>query len=225
MARDAGATSVMVTPSLEAVPSPPARIAQYFARIAERTPGLPIVLQDHPGSTGVHMAPELVASITAAVPEVQCIKLESLPTAGRVAELRGLFAAGLPGDRPPPTILTGLGALYGIFELEAGADGFMTGFAIPEVLMAMVQAVEAGRMDVAQAVYRKYLPLIVFEQQPGVAVRKELYRMRGLFDAGTVRHPGGELNIHIRDVLHRLVAEYFPEGVRAPVHAEVSSIS
>lgn len=40
-------------------------------------------------------------------------------------------ASAMP-DRP--TILTGLGALYGGYELAAGADGFMTGFAFPEVL-------------------------------------------------------------------------------------------
>jgi hypothetical protein len=33
-------------------------------------------------------------------------------------------------------------------------------------------------MERAHAIYAKYLPLMVFEQQPGVAVRKELYVMR-----------------------------------------------
>ena len=30
---------------------------------------------------------------------------------------------------------------------------------------------------------------MVFEQQPGVAVRKEIYRLRGLISCGLVRHP------------------------------------
>ncbi len=37
-------------------------------------------------------------------------------------------------------ILTGLGALYALFDLEAGSDGFRTGFAFPEVLLALVAA-------------------------------------------------------------------------------------
>jgi hypothetical protein len=42
---------------------------------------------------------------------------------------------------------------------------------------------------VCACVVCSFLPLIVFEQQPGVAVRKELYRQRGLISAGHVRHP------------------------------------
>ena len=41
----------------------------------------------------------------------------------------------------------------------------------------------------AHALYQRFLPLIVFEQQPGVAVRKELYRLRGLIGSAHVRHP------------------------------------
>ena len=34
---------------------------------------------------------------------------------------------------------------------------------------------------------------MVFEQQPGTAVRKELYKLRGLIDSGHVRHPGASI--------------------------------
>ena len=53
------------------------------------------------------------------------------------------------------TILVGLGALYGGFDLEAGADGFMTGFAFPEVLKAMVDANNAGNAELRDAIYHK----------------------------------------------------------------------
>ncbi len=52
--------------------------------------------------------------------------------------------------------MTGLGALYGMFELEAGGDGFMTGFAFPEVLKAIVTAYHAGQKDTAWAIYQRY---------------------------------------------------------------------
>ncbi len=73
--------------------------------------------------------------------------------------------------------------------MEQGTEGFMTGFAFPEILKAMNAAAQAGDFEKAHAIYHKYLPLIVFEQQPGVAVRKELYRLRGLISSGHVRHP------------------------------------
>ena len=77
--------------------------------------------------------------------------------------------------------------------MEQGTDGFMTGFAFPEILQAMNAAAQRKEWERAHALYQRYLPLLVFEQQPGVAVRKELYRLRGLIDCGHVRHPGAQI--------------------------------
>ena len=59
---------------------------------------------------------------------------------------------------------------YGAFDLEQGTDGFMTGFAFPEILLEMHSVAQRGETELVHAVYAKYLPLMVFEQQPGVAV-------------------------------------------------------
>jgi 4-hydroxy-tetrahydrodipicolinate synthase len=56
-----------------------------------------------------------------------------------------------------------------------------------------VAAWQRGDKALARRIWTHFLPLIVFEQQPGVAVRKELLRRRGLLATGTVRHPGGAL--------------------------------
>ena len=183
LAKDAvarGAAAVMITPHAEAVPSD-AEVRHHIRAVAEATDAA-VVLQDHPGSTGVHMPLDLVLSMAADIPNVACIKQEALPSPPRVAALK----SGLV--RPVP-VLTGLGALYGAFELAAGADGFMTGFAFPELLAAMVEA------DTEQAfeIHHRYLSLIVFENQPGVAIRKEIFRRRKLISHNTVRTPGGSL--------------------------------
>ena len=100
-------------------------------------------------------------------------------------------------------ILTGLGALYGGFELAAGADGFMTGFAFPEILKAMVTA----SADDAWRIYAEYLPLVVFENQPGVAIRKEIFRRRGLIAHSVVRAPGASISpaaaLQLEELLER----------------------
>ena len=180
-AKDQGADAVMVTPHKEPVPSEP-RIFDHFRAVAAAT-DLPIVLQDHPGSTDVHMSLELILDIASEIPTIACIKQEAVPSPPRIGALK----AGLERDVP---ILTGLGALYGGFELQAGADGFMTGFAFPEILKAMV----AASVDDAWRIYAKYLPLIVFENQPGVAIRKEIFRRRGLIAHGVVRAPGAGIS-------------------------------
>ena len=187
MAEELGADAVMVTPTKEAAPTPDDALVAMYARVAEVCPTLPIVLQDHPASTQVHMSVPLLARIVREVPTVACIKLESLPTPVKIATLRKIWA-----DSPPAqecTILTGLGALYAGFDLEQGTEGFMTGFAFPEILIAMNTASQAGDFEHVHELYARFLPLLVFEQQPGVAVRKELYRLRRLIKCGHVRHP------------------------------------
>jgi len=192
MAQDLGAAAVMLTPTKEAAPATDATLRDYFTRVAEGCPGLPIVLQDHPASTQVFMSADLLVDICAALPSIACIKLEAVPTPAKIAAIRKAWG----GDKPPAgdcTILTGLGALYGGFDMEQGTEGFMTGFAFPEILIAMNNAAQAGDMAKAHALYQKFLPLLVFEQHPGVAVRKELYRLRGLIECGHVRHPAPPL--------------------------------
>lgn len=184
MAAGLGADALMVAPSAEPVPND-ARVAEYFGRVCAGT-SLPVVLQDHPASTGVHMSVALIARIVADNPAIACVKAEAVPSAPKIEAL----SAALP--RPVP-MLTGLGALYGQFDLEKGSSGYNTGFAFPEVLRAHLAAWRSGDRALAFRIWRHFLPLIVFEQQPGVAVRKEILRLRGLLRSGTVRHPGASL--------------------------------
>jgi len=115
-------------------------------------------------------------------------------------------------------VLTGLGALYGVFELEAGGNGFMTGFAFPEVLKAIVNAHESGDKELAMSIYQRFLPLMVFEQQPGVAVRKELYKLRGLVNSGHVRHPAAQVSPWAASMLAKTIAGTMPHvDIAAPL--------
>jgi 4-hydroxy-tetrahydrodipicolinate synthase len=201
MAQALGAAAVMVTPSKEPVPNEE-RIFDYFRKVAEGIT-IPIVLQDHPGSTEVHMSLPLILRIVNEIPAIGCIKQEAPPTPTKIASL----LAGMKDRRVP--ILTGLGALYGLFDLQCGSSGFMTGFAFPEVLIAMAKAARGGRMHEAWGIYERFLPLIVFEQQPGIAIRKEIYRLRGLIRSHRVRHPGAQLvasaGEQLRAVMDRLL--------------------
>ena len=201
MAQDLGAAAVMIAPSYEPIPSDE-RVIDYFTKVAQAT-SIPIVAQDHPASTQVHMAVPMLLRLLNSVPQIACIKEEGVPTPQRVTALR----RGL--ERPLP-ILTGLGALYGLFDLEQGSVGFNTGFAFPEVLQAMVRGAERGDWAAVREVYARFLPLLVFEQQPGTAIRKEILRRRGLIDTARVRHPGAGLAPEIGEQLTRLLDWLLP---------------
>ena len=114
MAQDLGAHSIMATPTKEAFPQSDGQLFDYFAAVQDGCT-LPIVLQDHPASTGVFMGAELLVQICAHLASVQCIKLEAVPTPPKIAALRKAWAAQPPAY-PECSILTGLGALYGGFD-------------------------------------------------------------------------------------------------------------
>ncbi len=201
-ALDLGATALMITASAQPTPSDKA-VFDYFTRIAAQITA-PIVLQDHPAITGVHMPGELILRLVREIPTIVSIKAESLPSPQKIGALK----AGMAGGRTA-TILTGLGGLYGYFDLERGSDGFNTGFAFPEVLLAIVREFRAGNRAAALRLYTKYLPLLVFEQQPGVAIRKEILRRRGLVTSNRVRHPGATIDPATTEQLARLLADTF----------------
>ena len=209
MAAELGAHAVMVTPTAEPVPSDP-RVAEYFAQVCQGS-SLPVVLQDHPASTGVHMPVPLIAKIVADNANIACVKAEAVPSPVKIEALAAAMT------RPVP-MLTGLGGLYGQLDLEKGSRGYNTGFAFPEVLQAHVAAWRSGNVALARRIYRHFLPLVVFEQQPGVAVRKEILRRRGLIANASVRHPGGGLTAGAAAQLSEVIEWVMPGvDIRQPL--------
>jgi 4-hydroxy-tetrahydrodipicolinate synthase len=194
----------MISPARQPVPSD-ATVFEYFKRIGEAT-DIPIILQDHPASSDTHISADLMLRIVREVPGIAGMKAEAPPTPPTVrALLDGMTRQG----RTVP-VMTGLGALYALFDLEAGSAGFHTGFAFPEILQAMMARHRAGDIEGLQRLYDTYLPLIVYEQQPGMALRKEILRRRGLIAGGRVRHPGGGLNAFMAEQMTRLRDRLFP---------------
>ena len=202
MAEDLGADAVMVAPAKEPVANDE-RIVETYRRVANATK-LPIVLQDHPASTEVQMSVPLILRIVKEVASVVCIKAEAVPTPPKIRALR-------EGLSRPVAILSGLGALYAPFDLEAGSDGFNTGFAFPEVLIALVSAARAQDFDRVHTLFARFAALIVFEQQPGLAVRKEILRLRGLINCNRVRHPGATIAPAIAADVAALIARTLPK--------------
>ena len=76
--------------------------------------------------------------------------------------------------------------------------------------MAMVNAVKANDFDQIYALYSRFASLIVFEQQPGLAVRKEVLRLRGLIACNRVRHPGATIAPGVAASLAALIERTLP---------------
>jgi 4-hydroxy-tetrahydrodipicolinate synthase len=186
-AADLGAAGVMIAPPRLARPDQDVT-ARYFDEAVEGL-AVDVVLQDHPVSSGVVLASDEIADLIRRVPAIQHVKLEDSPSPRKVSELRRVL-----GD--PVKIYGGLGGVFLLEELRAGADGTMTGFAFPEILVEVVRAHQAGDTRKAAEVFYRYLPLIRFEFQDeiGLAVRKRIYRLRGVIGHDAIRPPGVELD-------------------------------
>lgn len=182
----AGAAGLMIAPPTFLQPG--AALTRHFREISEAV-NLPIVLQDFPPVNGVTMPPAAMADLANTIPTITTIKLEDTPTPQRVAQTVALLERDT-------TIVGGIGGVYLLDELRRGGSGTMTGFAFPEILVAIWRAWASGDRARAAAVFYRYLPILVFEGQPkiGVAIRKEILRRRGLIASATVRQPGPALD-------------------------------
>jgi 4-hydroxy-tetrahydrodipicolinate synthase len=173
----------------------------HYKALAEAV-DLPIVVQDYPPVTGFAMDAGLLARIAREVPAARAIKLEDPPTPFKTARI--LAAAG----ETKVAILGGLGGVFLLEELLAGAAGVMTGFAYPEVLVKVVSLYRAGQVDEAADVFYRFVPLMRFEFQEGIgmAIRKEIYRRRGVMADASTRSPGAVLDETTRIQLDRVLA-------------------
>lgn len=188
-----GAAGVMVAP-------PPSvrtddQIAAYFEMVQETVGSeVPWVLQDHPVATGVQMSTGVILRILKNAKSCVMLKHEDCPGLGKLSTLR---AASTRGEIERVSILSGNGG--GLFlpeELSRGADGAMTGFAYPEMMVDVCRAHAAGDIERGHDIFDAYLPLARYEQQPviGLAVRKHLLAERGVIASAAIRKPGPKLS-------------------------------
>jgi 4-hydroxy-tetrahydrodipicolinate synthase len=152
------------------------------------------VLQDHPVSTGVQMSTGVLLRVIMNSPTCVMLKHEDSPG---LAKLSAIRAASDKGEVRRVSILAGNGG--GLFlpeELTRGADGAMTGFAYPEMMVGVCNAHAAGDIDKAHDIFDAYLPLARYEQQPGIglAVRKHIMAARGVIASAALRKPGPKLS-------------------------------
>ena len=204
-AEQAGVVAVMVSPPPGSAVGP--ALKDHFRRIADGL-SIPVIVQDHPASSGVRMPVDFIASLYEHLPPGSIVKLEDPPTASKMAKLREL--------QPGYQFFGGLGGVSLFNELVAGSAGAMTGFALVEFLVGIVSAYHSGDPDRAFEKYEEALPLMVFEAQPGagVALRKEILRRRGAIAHATVRQPAPKPDAFSLAALDQLLSR-IPEGVPA----------
>ena len=199
LAKDTGADAVMISPPRMPKINSDA-VVRHFAAVADATK-FPIVVQDYPPISGYAMEPWLLVRIAKEVLGATTIKLEDPPTPFKTSRIREL-AQGMEIG-----IFGGLGGVFLLEELMAGATGAMTGFAFPEILVKIVKLFHAGDIDGAAAAFYPFVPLMRFEFQEGIgmAIRKEVLKRRGAIACADIRPPGAKLDKTTLAALDRVI--------------------
>jgi 4-hydroxy-tetrahydrodipicolinate synthase len=149
-AQKAGADGLMVLPAMVYVPTPE-ELIMHFRTVAQAT-DLPVMLYNNPPAYRVNITEQVLDALSD-VPNIVAIK-ESAPDPRRFTDIINAF-----GDRF--TLMAGLDDVaFEAFML--GAVGWVSGLtnAFPQESIQMVEAIRAGDLERARAIYRWFMPLL-----------------------------------------------------------------
>jgi 4-hydroxy-tetrahydrodipicolinate synthase len=191
-AMDIGAAGVMIAPPTN-LRTDDQIIGYYRQAAAAIGEDIPFVIQDYPLTFQVVMTPKVIREIVRELPSCVMLKHEDWPGLEKISALRSFQA---DGSMRPISILCGNGGLFLDFEMERGADGAMTGYAFPDMLVDVVRLSRAGERQRAHDLFDAHLPLVRYEQQAGVglAVRKYVLQKRGAIAFDAQRAPAAGLS-------------------------------
>jgi 4-hydroxy-tetrahydrodipicolinate synthase len=210
---DAGAAGVMIAPP-NTLRTDDAIVTYYAHAVEAIGDDVPFVIQDYPLTFSVVMTPAVIRRIVGDHRSCVMLKHEDWPGLDKISALRGFER---DGSMRPISILCGNGGIFLDFEMERGADGAMTGYAFPDMLAEVVRLSQAGQRDAAHDLFDAHLPLMRYEQQPGVglAARKYVLERRGLIASDAQRRPGGSLSATAKAEVDYLLGRVARKDARA----------
>lgn len=214
-AMDLGAAGVMV--SGHAGLRSDEQIAAHFRAAVEAIGAdTPWALQDYPLTLSVVLSPAMIGRIMAEHASCVMLKAEDWPGLEKISTLRRMQAVG---ELRAFSILTANGGLFLDLEPGRGSDGAMTGYAFPDMLVALEALQRGGAREAAHDLFDAHLPMIRMEQQPGVglAVRKYLLMRRGAIACDVQRKPGVALSEAGRAEIDYLLGRLARKDPRARV--------
>ncbi len=209
----AGAAGVMIAPP-NTLRTDDQITGYYRQAVAAIGADIPWVIQDYPLNFSVVMTPGVIRRVITENPSCVMVKHEDWPGLEKISTLRAWQAEG---TLRPVSILCGNGGLFLDFETERGADGAMTGYAFPDMLVDLVRLQQAGRQDAAHDLFDAHLPLLRYEQQPGtgLAVRKYVMCKRGIIASDAQRQPASGLTAKARQEVDYLLQRLARKDERA----------
>lgn len=210
---DRGAAGVMIAPPNTLRTDD--QIVGYYRQAADAIgTDVPFVVQDYPLTFSVQMTPGVIRRIVTENASCVMLKHEDWPGLEKISTLRGFER---DGSMRHISILCGNGGLFLDYEMERGADGANTGYCFPDMLCDVVRLSASGQREEAHDLFDAHLPLIRYEQQPGIglAVRKYVLMRRGILASAAQRKPGTSLSDAARAEVDHLLRRLSRRDARA----------
>ena len=202
--REAGAAGVMVNP-IPNLKTDEAVLGYVNGALKALGPSIPVCIQDYPQMTGVYFSADAFIKMVDTHEQIVMFKHEEAPGLRKLSAIRKACDGT---KRRYISILCGNSGMHLPQEYARGADGAMTGFAYPDMLVMMDALMRSGKTTQAEDLYDLYLPVLRHEAQMGIglALRKEILRRRGAFKSSAVRAPGPKLDADDMKELDALIA-------------------
>jgi 4-hydroxy-tetrahydrodipicolinate synthase len=173
-------------------------LVAYFAEVAACVT-IPVMIQDAPAYLGQAVGSDTVRRVADSAANVRLVKLEAGP-----AELFQWIEA-FGGEL---SVWGGDAGMYQLDCLRIGAAGIIPGVDLVDLLVEVYEAEIAGKADRANELFRRVLPMIVFEIQHSIdhfnACAKQVLVRRGVLSSARLREPA----IPLGDVSRHLLEEH-----------------
>lgn len=183
-AQENGAAAIMLAPPAVTQVSAPA-LARHYEQVADAV-DVPMMIQDASLYAGAPLGTQLLRQLVQRYPHIRYVKTESVPSSSVIEDLRIELGEVV-------SIFSGGGGLHLMDALRAGAVGTIPGCDIPAVLVAVYRAFSDGRSVEAEQLFRRALPLLVYEMQSldfCIACQKSLLVHQRVIDRAGLRPPG-----------------------------------
>jgi 4-hydroxy-tetrahydrodipicolinate synthase len=202
-AEELGADAVMLTPPNSGVARGNPEITRGYFRDIANAVGVSVVLQD---VEFAQVPPAMVAEMTAECPGIVACKMETPPTAPRIA-------AAVDAVQGKIDVLGGGGATYLMEELARGSTGTMPFSSTPLEFAEIMSLYMSGKTEQAAELFKLQIaPLChLVSQAPGFAIgfHKQILKKRGLIESARVREPAAKPDKHtqrdIDELLERVI--------------------
>ena len=196
---EAGVSAVMTMPPSFVKPNAK-ELKEYYKQVAIAASGLPVIIQDAPGWTGVDLPVELIRELRDSAQNITAVKIENPPNHRKIADLRALGFV----------CVGGYGGLHLLEDVDAGITSVMYGAGSLHAMVDLWQTLGIDQ-ELAWEKFQRLLPLLTFQMSSldvFVAVQKQLLKQAGVIDSTRHREPGQPLTDHQVNWLASLIRRW-----------------